>query len=321
MGADVTEEVVAAGDESGAHLTTATHVAGETDASLGETRGVFRGDSGCSFAGVGLPGTCGAGWLVPESSSEVAEIKHPVGEGHRGRHGGGHGMTEGARRRGLLSLLAEALGTEHGAGERAAPRGLVSPVVQLHSLQRSAEGERVGRAATETARELEQLLRGATREQVTASGRRRHGRRAVPVGVPAKARREDGVERGRQQRVIIGFIVRVEAASSAESDVALYLSLGSLHVLRRTSDLEARFAVSGRRNDVGVGDLLDSLHGGPLGPNDEPDDPVRDPHEDGDFVIFCRRAEGAGRRRNGAAAARGADLRKVIGGCQNFPLG
>ena len=140
------------------------------------------------------------------------------------------------------------------------------------------------------------------------------------VTVAAEARGEDGIERGRQKREIIGFIVRVETTAGAESNVALDLSLGSLHVLGRARHLETRLTVPGRRHDVSVRELLDSLHGGSFWSDDKPDNPVRDSNEYGDFVVFGRRSERTGRRSNGAAAARGANLREVIGGCQNLPL-
>ena len=126
MGADVAEEIVPTWDECSAHLTTATHVAREADAPLRETRRVFRRHCSRSLARVGLPGTSGAWRLMPETGPQIAEVEHPIGKHHRGRHWGGERVVG---KRGVLSLLTEALGTEHSTGERAAPRGLVAPVV------------------------------------------------------------------------------------------------------------------------------------------------------------------------------------------------
>ena len=145
----------------------------------------------------------------------------------------------------------------------------------------------------------------------------RGGRRTAVGG---EARGEDGLEgRGEKGEVVV-LVVRVEAAARAEGDVALDLPLGPLHVLRRPGHFEARVPVSGRGDDVRVGDLLDALHRRAFGSHDEPHDSVRDSDEYRDLVLLGRGAEGAGRRRDGAAPARGADLRKVLGGRKDLPL-
>ena len=136
----------------------------------------------------------------------------------------------------------------------------------------------------------------------------------------SEARREDWVQCGRKEGKIVRFVIRVETSARAESDIALYLSPGSLDVLGRASDLETRLPVTGRGHDVGVSNLLDPLDRGTFWPYDQTNDSIRHPDQNGDLVLLRRSSEGAGRRSDGAAPARGADLREVLGRCENLPL-
>ena len=299
------EEIVTAGDEGCADLPVATREAGQGGTSLGQTGRVLRRDCRHTLTGVGLPRAGGARgrWShVGQSIPNLTEIKDLVREGNRGRHGCRGGRV-GCR---LLSLLAQTLSSKHSAGEGALPRGLLrTPVRHLHALHGRSQRQAVGRTGAEASRELEHLLRGPAGQ---LAGR-------------AHAGREHGLERGREEREVIGFIVRVEAASGAQSDVALDLPLGSLDVLRSPSHFEARLPVSGRCHYVSVGDLLDALDCCTFRAHDQTDHSVRDPHEDGDLILFGQGTEDVGWRAGSAAPTRRTDLREVLRGGRDLSLG
>lgn len=175
----------------------------------------------------------------------------------------------------------------------------------LHTLHGGPQSQAVRWAGAQATRELEHLLRGP----------------AGQLAGGAHAGREHGLKRGRQEREVIGFIVRVQATSRAERDVTLDLPLGSLDILRGPSHFEARLPVPGRRHYVGVGDLLDSFDRCTFRPYDQANHPVRDPHEDGHLILFGQGTEDVGRRAGSAAPARRTNLREVFRSCRDLSLG
>lgn len=130
---------------------------------------MFGRNSCRSLARVGLPGTSGAGWLVPhmgKRTPNLTEVEHSVGESNWCRQGSRGGVWH----RHFLTILTEALGCKHSTRERAGTSSwLLSPGVQLNALYSSAECERVRRARTLPGRKLEQLLRRASRQQMRSS--------------------------------------------------------------------------------------------------------------------------------------------------------
>lgn len=165
--------------------------------------------------------------------------------------------------------------TRHWRGRAAA--GLLSPRHAGETLQALETGQ--GRTIRWTctgpteARELEHL-----------------GCLGSPAGQGVTSGREDRVHNRGQKSLVLGvFKLRVDTPSGSHGDVALNLLPGPLHILWGASHLKARLLVTGRGHDVSIGDLLDSLHRGPLGADHQPYHAVGDSHKYRNFVLFQRR--------------------------------
>ena len=246
------EKVVTAGNQRRAHLPGAAGEARKGGTALRETRRVFGRNGSRALARVGLPRTGRTGRLLRSHAGDgvaniAAEIENLVGEAHGCRHGRGGGGMVVSR---LEAFLAEAFGAEDRRRKRALSRRPPAPVGQLDALQRRPQGEAVWRAGAKAGWKLKHFLRGSSCHLVVASG--------------ADAGGEDGLERGREQGEIIGFIVRVEATTSAKCDVALYFSLSAFHAHRSASHLEARLPVTRWSYYVGIRHLLNTLDGSAL---------------------------------------------------------
>ena len=231
---------MATGNKGCYHIPFPTHETGGWVPQM-ELGRLFRGCHCCAFWGVGATWSCWAGWLGLQGSNGVlhsTEVKHPLRwsdwswHGHSGQ---------------IISLGTIHTGTKHSAWERWIPNWSICPRKWFKaSIKRST----IWWTCTWSRkwRKLEHPGRFCLVSQLSRW-------------------REDWIHCWREKSLIVWLIICIQTPTSTHSDVTFDFFLSPLHIFRSACHFKTWFFVPRRSDNVGIRDLLDTFHRGPLGPN------------------------------------------------------